>query len=57
LGGESKRAVSRSRHFVTLCNRMRSGFTNTVNVIEGMKVSIHAVFTAMASGQLRFTGL
>jgi hypothetical protein len=37
--------------------RVRSGATQTVNVIEGKKSSIHAAFLKVTSGQLRFLGL
>jgi hypothetical protein len=38
------------------CQRVRSGVTQTVNVIEGKKLSVHATFIEGTSGQLRFLG-
>ena len=38
------------------CQRVRSGVTRQVNPIEGGKLSIHAVFLEVASGQLPFLG-
>jgi hypothetical protein len=38
------------------CQRVRSGVTHGVNVIEGMKLSMHAAFVDVMSGQLRFLG-
>jgi hypothetical protein len=36
--------------------RVRSGVTQTVNAIEGKKLSVHATFIKGISGQLRFLG-
>jgi hypothetical protein len=35
---------------------VRSGVTHGVNVIEGIKLSMHAAFVDVMSGQLRFLG-
>ena len=37
-------------------NRVRSVFTQTVNVFVGKKVSVHGNFQRKISGQLRFLG-
>jgi hypothetical protein len=36
--------------------RVRSVFTQQVKTIEGRKLSVHAAFVSVASGQLRFLG-
>ncbi len=38
------------------CNRVRSALTQQVTVIEDRKLSIHAGFETVKSGQLRFLG-
>lgn len=38
------------------CQRVRSGVTRKVKVIGGIKLSIHAAFVDVMSGQLRFLG-
>ena len=38
------------------CNRVRSGLTQWVRVIDGRHRSKHPEFEAIASGQLRFLG-
>jgi hypothetical protein len=38
------------------CQRVRSGLTWLVNIVEGRKVRIHAQFGKAKSGQLRFPG-
>ena len=39
------------------CQRVRSGLTQMMRVIEGDESSIHAEFHEVISGQLRFLGL
>ena len=38
------------------CHRVRSALTQTVSVIKGNNVSVHADFPKAKSGQLRFLG-
>jgi hypothetical protein len=57
-GGVAPRKEKRqSQTPARMCQRVRSGLTQAVKVIEGTNVTIHGTFRGKTSGQLPFLGL